>query len=94
MPSFSTARCCEWSWAGSVAPWMSWFHSSKRPVQTNPGLPAFIAALALAHAEGNRIDEARRLLEEFVVADFELPLDQLWLTGIHLVHRGRHRMPR
>jgi tetratricopeptide (TPR) repeat protein len=39
-------------------------------------------ALALAHAEGDRTDDARQLLEQFAAADFELPLDQLWIIGM------------
>ena len=41
-----------------------------------------IGILAAAHAEGDRIDDARQLLAEFAVADFDLPLDPLWLTGM------------
>ncbi len=48
----------------------------------NPGIPAFTAALALAHAEGNRADGARHLLEEFAATDFDLPADMLWLIGM------------
>ena len=47
-----------------------------------PGLPALIAALARAHVEGDRTDDAARLLEEFAAADFDLPLDPVWLTGM------------
>ena len=43
---------------------------------------AFAAALAVAHVEAGRIDDARRLLEEFAAADFDLPLDPAWLTGM------------
>jgi class 3 adenylate cyclase len=46
----------------------------------NPGLPAFVAALAVAHTEGGRIDEARDLLEELAAADFDVPKDGTWLT--------------
>jgi class 3 adenylate cyclase/tetratricopeptide (TPR) repeat protein len=48
----------------------------------NPALPVFIAALAMAHAEADRTVDARRLLEEFAVAGFDLPLDWIWFTGI------------
>jgi len=48
----------------------------------NPGLPAFVAALAMAHSEGDRLDEARHLLEEFAATDFDLPMDGVWLTGM------------
>ena len=40
------------------------------------------AALALAHAEADRTEDARHLLEEFAAADFDLPLDQAWITGM------------
>ena len=60
----------------------------------NPELAAaFAAALALAHVEAGRIDDARRLLEEFAAADFDLPLDPIWLTGMVAVRRSRHRVP-
>jgi class 3 adenylate cyclase len=48
----------------------------------NPGLPAFVAALAVAHAEGGRIDDARALLEELADAGFDIPMDGSWLTTI------------
>jgi hypothetical protein len=48
----------------------------------SPGLPAFVAALAVAYSEGDRLDEARHLLEEFAVAEFDLPMDTSWLTGM------------
>jgi len=40
------------------------------------------AALARAYAETDRTTEARDLLEKLSEADFDLPLDQLWLTGM------------
>ena len=43
---------------------------------------AIAAALAVAHVEAGRIDDARRLLEEFAAADFDLPLDPGWLTAM------------
>jgi class 3 adenylate cyclase len=46
----------------------------------NPGLPGFVAALAVAHAEGGRIDDAWALLEELATADFDIPMDGTWLT--------------
>ncbi len=46
----------------------------------NPGIPAFVAALALAHAEEDRFDAARRLLEEFAATNFELPMDPAWIS--------------
>ena len=45
-----------------------------------PGV--FTAALALAHAEADHTEDARRLLEEFAAADFDLPGDQAWITGM------------
>jgi hypothetical protein len=40
------------------------------------------AALALAHAEGDRLVEARQLLEDFAAADFDLVLDASWIIGM------------
>jgi tetratricopeptide (TPR) repeat protein len=48
----------------------------------NPNLPTYIAVLAMAYVEGDRLDEARHLLEEFAADDFDLPVDQEWLTGM------------
>ena len=48
----------------------------------NPGLPSWKAALAMAHAQAGRTDDARPLLAEFSAAEFDLPLDQPWLTGM------------
>jgi tetratricopeptide (TPR) repeat protein len=48
----------------------------------NPGVPSFVAALALAQVEGGDTHAARHLLEEFAATDFELPLDFVWLTGM------------
>jgi tetratricopeptide (TPR) repeat protein len=48
----------------------------------NPGLPVFVAALALAYAEADRTEETRRLLEGFADMNFDLPLDTTWLTGM------------
>jgi class 3 adenylate cyclase/tetratricopeptide (TPR) repeat protein len=48
----------------------------------NPGLPTFVAALATAYSEGDRIDEARHLLEDFATTDFDLPMDGSWITGM------------
>jgi class 3 adenylate cyclase len=49
-----------------------------------PDIPRtfFISLLAKAHVEGDRIDLAAELLAEFAAAGFELPLDQVWLTGM------------
>ncbi len=54
----------------------------EQAIVDNPGLPSLNATLALAHAMGNRLDEAERLLAEFAAADFDLPMDQLWLIGM------------
>jgi class 3 adenylate cyclase len=48
----------------------------------NPGVPSFVAVLALAQAESGDTDAARHLLEEFAATDFQLPLDYVWLTGM------------
>ena len=42
----------------------------------------FASLLAKAHVEGDRTGPAATLLEEFAAAGFELPLDQIWLTGM------------
>ncbi len=54
----------------------------EQTVADNPGLPVFAAALAVAHAEADRTDDARRLLDAFAAADFDLPMDQVWITGM------------
>ena len=52
-------------------------------VADNPGAPGLRRrCLAMAHAEADRTEDARRLLEEFAAADFDLPMDQVWLTGM------------
>ncbi len=42
----------------------------------------FGSLLAKAYVEGDRFDEALSLLEQFAAADFDLPQDQIWLTGM------------
>ncbi len=42
----------------------------------------FASLLAKAHVEGDRTDSALVLLESFAAADFELPDDQIWMTGM------------
>ena len=42
----------------------------------------FGSLLAKAHVEAGRIDDATRKLQEFEAAGFEMPLDQIWLTGM------------
>ena len=49
-----------------------------------PGVPAFVAALALAHVEADDPDAARPLLEEFECKGFEIPIDIVWLTAMAL----------
>jgi hypothetical protein len=49
-----------------------------------PDIPRtfFMSVMAKAHVEGDRRDRAAELLEEFAAAGYQLPLDQLWLTGM------------
>jgi class 3 adenylate cyclase len=49
-----------------------------------PDIPRtfFMSVLAKAHVDGDRIDRASELLEEFAAAGYALPLNQLWLTGM------------
>lgn len=49
-----------------------------------PDIPRtfFMSLLAKAHVEGGRIDQASELLDEFAATGFQLPLDQVWLTGM------------
>ena len=42
----------------------------------------FRSLIAKAHVEGDRIDSAQVLLQDFAAAGFEMPLDQIWLTGM------------
>jgi len=43
---------------------------------------AATAVLAFAHVEGDRLDDAARLLEEFASTGFDLPLNSSWLTAM------------
>jgi class 3 adenylate cyclase/tetratricopeptide (TPR) repeat protein len=54
----------------------------EQAIADNPGLPTLKSTLALAHAEGDRIDSALHLLAELATTDFDFPLDMTWLTGI------------
>jgi hypothetical protein len=54
----------------------------EQAIADNPGLPTLKATLAVAHAEGDRIDDAHHLLAELAAANFEFPLDFAWLTGM------------
>jgi class 3 adenylate cyclase len=51
-------------------------------IDDNPGLPVFVAVLALAHSEADHVEESRQLLEGFATGGFDLPLDPTWLTGM------------
>jgi class 3 adenylate cyclase/tetratricopeptide (TPR) repeat protein len=48
----------------------------------SPGLPTLLSLLAMAQVEKDRTDDARQLLAEFAAADFDLPVDMNWLTGM------------
>ena len=41
------------------------------------------AALAQAHAEADHTEDVRHLLEEFAATDFDLPMDQAWITAMY-----------
>jgi tetratricopeptide (TPR) repeat protein len=43
---------------------------------------AFTSALALAHAEADRTEEAASLLEQLASAGFEIPVDATWFIGM------------
>ncbi len=66
-------------WRGTVADLIPLILQA---IADNPGLPVFVAALTLAHAEADHFEESRQLLEDFAQAGFELPLDPTWLTGM------------
>lgn len=52
-------------------------------VQTNPGIPAFRAALALARAEAGMHAQALEVLSVDAASEFsELPYDSNWLVGV------------
>ncbi len=42
----------------------------------------FLSILAKAYVDGDEFARASELLDEFAGMDYELPLDQLWLTGM------------
>jgi tetratricopeptide (TPR) repeat protein len=54
----------------------------KEAAAENPGLPVLVAALTMAYVEGDQIDHARQLLDEFAATDFYLPMNSAWLTGM------------
>ena len=51
-------------------------------IDDNPGLPVFVAVLALAHSEADHTEETGQLLQGFAKTGFDLPLDPTWLTGM------------
>jgi tetratricopeptide (TPR) repeat protein len=56
----------------------------ERMASEAPDIPPlfFKSVLAKAHVEGDRLDAASELLGDFAAAGFQLPLDQVWLTGM------------
>ena len=54
----------------------------EQAIKENPGLLVFRAALALAHSEAGRSEEAQRELQVFADNGFDLPMDVTWLTGV------------
>lgn len=54
----------------------------EQSVADNPGLPGFVAKLAMSYVESDREEEARELLEKFAASDFDLPQDLSWLSGM------------
>ncbi len=55
----------------------------EREAANTPGIAgAIAAALARAHAEGDRTDDARHLLETFAATEFELPIDSSWVSSM------------
>ena len=54
----------------------------EQAIKENPGLSVFRAALALAHSEAGRSDQAQHELQTFADHGFELPMDLTWLTGM------------
>jgi len=51
-------------------------------MQANPGLPTIRASLAMAYAQGERRDDAIRILGEFAATGYVLPQDAAWLNGM------------
>jgi tetratricopeptide (TPR) repeat protein len=49
----------------------------------NPGVPTFLAALAMAYSDDGRDTDALQLLQGAAAGSFQsLPLDPTWLTGV------------
>jgi tetratricopeptide (TPR) repeat protein len=55
----------------------------EQAVKENPGVPGFLATLALALAEGHRTEEAQSMLDQAAASNFaELPWDVTWLAVV------------
>ena len=52
----------------------------ERTVAENPGLPSLLAGLALAHVEGEHIDDASQLLVDVASSELDTPASGTWLT--------------
>ncbi len=51
-------------------------------ITTTPGMPAYLAGLAVAQMEAGNTDEARALLETAAEGGFSIPRDNSWLDGM------------
>ena len=51
-------------------------------VDETPGVPALTGYLALACVEGDDLDQATRLLDQFSAVGYALPQDNAWLDGM------------
>ena len=71
---------------GELAPFIA------QAAADSPGLPAFVAALATAYTEGDRIDEACHLLEELRGRGLRSPQGRELAHGHGVVQRRRRRM--
>ena len=65
-------------WRGTIGDMVPLIESA---VADHPGLPFFAGVLALAHAEGERPEQARKILDQFGHNGYRLPMDVTWLTG-------------
>ena len=65
-------------WRGTIGDMVPLIESA---VADHPGLPFFAGVLALAHAEGERPEQARKILDRFGHNGYRLPMDVTWLTG-------------
>ncbi len=54
----------------------------ERALAEKRGTPSFVSVLASAHAQDGRIEEAGRVLKQFVEAGFRLPDDMGWMSGM------------